>query len=315
MATRKKRRAGKKKKLLRRFRMPAVAALAGVSMKPIDPAEFEDRKGYDPQFLGAAFAVPLPKLTDDQSDDAVRITGSAKFELKYENFSVVQSKKRRMCYYSACNIDGNKSRKVKRSNTWRFDGRIPTALQIIEECYGDATDDMFSRGHMTRREDPVHGTPTRAKIAERDTFTVTNAVPQMQAHNSPVWLGIEDYVLKNSREDRQRVSVFTGPVFRANDPILFGVRIPMTFWKVIAFIHDDTGQLAAAAYRDSQAEFVPDADIAFVFGKFKEMQVTVRAVEKMSKLKFGPLVDVDVLADADMSFAMTVEKPSDAILR
>jgi len=307
--------ANRKRRPLLRFRKPAVAGFAGVSMTPIDPAEFEDRKGYDPKFLGAAFKVPLPKLTAAQSNDAVKIIGSTKVELKYENFSVVQSKKRRMCYYSACNIDGDKSRKVKRSNTWRFDGRIPTALQIIEECYGDAAEDMFSRGHMTRREDPVHGTAARARIAERDTFTVTNAVPQMQAHNSPVWLGIEDYVLRNSRDDRQRVSVFTGPVFRANDPALFGVRIPMTFWKVIAFIHDDTGQLAAAAYRDSQAEFVPDGDIAFVFGKFKEMQVTVRAVEKMSKLKFGPLAAADVLADADMSFALTVERPSDAILR
>ena len=295
--------------------MPAVATLAGTSTTPIPPAEFNDRKGYNPQFLGAGFVVPLPKLNGEQLADAVPIDGSSKVELKYENFSVVQSEKRRMCYFSACNIDGKKSRKIKRSNLWKFDGRIPTRLQILEECYGNATDDMFSRGHMTRREDPVHGTPARAKIAEKDTFTVTNAVPQMQAHNSPVWLGIEDYLLKNSRKDRQRVSVFTGPVFRANDPILFGVRIPMTFWKIVAFIHDDSGQLAAAAYRDSQAEFVPDADIAFVFGKFKEMQVTVRAVEKMTKFNFGPLAAADVLADADMSFALAVDRPSDAILR
>ena len=314
MASRKKQ-PRKNKKLLRRFRMPAMAALAGTSMTPINPADFADRQGYDPRFLGTAFAVPLPKLNGDQTDDAVRITGSTGFELKYENFSVVQSKKRRLCYFSACNLDGNKSRKVKGSKTWRFDGRIPTASQIIEECYGNAADDMFSRGHMTRREDPVHGTLARARIAERDTFTVTNAVPQMQAHNSPVWLGIEDHLLRNSRKDRQRISVFTGPVFRSNDPVLFGVRIPLTFWKIVAFIHDDTGQLAAAAYRDSQAEFVPDADIAFIFGKFKEMQVTVRAVEKMTKLDFGPLAAADVLADADMSFAMTVERPSDAILR
>lgn len=300
---------------LRRFRIPVGATLAGVSATPIDPSEFDDREGYDPKFLGTDFTVALPKLTAAQKKDAVRIVGTQKIELKYENFSVVQSKKRRVCYFSACNLDGNKSKKVTGSKTWRFDGRIPTAVQILEECYGRAEEDMFSRGHMTRREDPVHGPIARARLAEKDTFTVTNAVPQMQAHNSPVWLGLEDHLLRNSRKDNQRVSVFTGPVFRANDPILFGVKIPITFWKIVAFIHDDTGELAAAAYRDSQAEFIPDADIAFVFGKFKEMQVTVRAVEKMTGLKFGSLAKADVLADAGASFAMALEKPSDAILR
>lgn len=306
----------RKKQPLRRFEIPAIATLAGVSTTPIDPSEFDDREGYDPKFLGTGnFAVPLPKLTAAQKTDAVKITGTQKVELQYENFTVVQSRKRRMCYFSACNLDGDKSKKVPRSNTWRFDGRIATAVQILEECYGRAEEDMFSRGHMTRREDPVHGPIARARVAEKDTFTVTNAVPQMQAHNSPVWLGLEDHLLKNSRKDNQRVSVFTGPVFKTNDPILFGVKIPITFWKIVAFIHDDTGKLAAAAYRDSQAEFIPDVDIAFVFGKFKEMQVTVRAIEKMTGLKFGPLKNADVLAGADASFAMVVEQPSDAILR
>lgn len=304
-----------KKVHFRRFEIPAGADLAGTSTVPIDPAEFEDRSGYEVDFLGDGFSVPLPRLTESQAKDAVKITGTQRIELRYENFSVVQSKKRRMCYFSACNLDGKKSKKIPRSNTWRFDGRIPTKSQILEECYGREDEDMFSRGHMTRREDPVHGTKVRARIAERDTFTVTNAVPQMQSHNSPVWLGLEDYLLDNSRDDNQRVSVFTGPVFRSNDPILFGVKIPITFWKIVAFIHDETGELAAAAYKDSQAEFIPDADIAFVFGKFREMQVTVRAIEKMTRLKFGPLAKADVLAGADASFALSVEQPSDAILR
>jgi len=299
----------------RRFAIPPAASVAGVSVTPIDPADLDDREGYDPKFLGTEFTIPLPKLNAVQKQDAARLTGTQKIELKYEHFSVIQSRTRRMCYFSACNLDGNTSKKVPRSNMWRFDGRIYTDYQILEECYGNADEDMFSRGHMTRREDPVHGAIARARVAEKDTFTVTNAVPQMQGHNSPVWLGLEDYMLKNSRKDRQQVSVFTGPVFKKNDPVLLGVKIPITFWKIVAFIHDDTGRLAAAAYRDSQAEFVPSADVAFVFGKYKEMQVTVRAIEKMTGLKFGPLASADVLASADANFALHVERPQDVILR
>jgi len=62
------------------------------------------------------------------------------------------SRSRRMCRFSAVNIDGRQSKKKKRVG-WRIDPRIPRQAQIREECYGDAP--KFARGHMTRREDPV----------------------------------------------------------------------------------------------------------------------------------------------------------------
>lgn len=299
----------------RSFRLPERAAVAGLQQTPIDPTEFEDRNGYQVDFLGADFPVELPTLTSRQAADCARIIGSTETELRYQNFSIRQSKSRRMCYFSACNVNGKTSKKVPRSNSWRFDGRIDTRYQILDDCYGNERDGLFSRGHMTRREDPVHGPEAQAILAERDTFCVTNAVPQMQSHNSPVWLGLENYLLENSRDDRQRISVFTGPVFRKSDPELYGVKIPLTFWKVVAFLHDDTGELAAAAYRDSQAEFVPDVEPSFVFGAYKEMQVTVRAIENLTGFDFGVLADADVLRTADAEFALAVTQPSDSILR
>jgi endonuclease G len=301
-------------KALRSFAISGNVQLQGVSMTPVDPALLADRSGYDPDFLGTGARVPLPKLSAARKADAVRVSGS-QMVLDYEHFSTVQSKSRRVPIYSACNLDGGKSKKVKRSNLWRFDGRIPIKYQIIEECYGNASEGMFSRGHMTRREDPVWGTAARAKLAESDTFIVTNAAPQMQPHNSPIWLGLEDYVLKHSRRDRQQVSVITGPILAKSDPTVFEVKIPLAFFKIVAFLHPQTDALLAAAYIDSQADYVQTGANAFVFGEYKGMQVSVKAVEKRTGLTFGPLAKADVLAGASADFASSVTKLQDFYIR
>ena len=106
----------------------------------------------------------------------------------------------------------------------------------MHECYGSPP--KFSRGHMTRREDPGWGSPAIGKRGNEDSMHVTNTTPQMQAFNAPIWLALEDYALQHAREDEMKISVFTGPYFTDDDPEMYGVRIPLIFWKVIAFIHD-----------------------------------------------------------------------------
>src|SRR5690606_27187926 len=119
--------------------------------------------------------------------------------LKYLHFSVVMNAARRMCYYSAVNIYGEKCRKTKRP-AWRFDPRIPKEFQIKGECYGNPP--KFSRGHMTRREDPAWGNDiSEATLGNADSMHVTNAVPQMQSFNAGIWLGLEDHALQNAKGD------------------------------------------------------------------------------------------------------------------
>src|SRR5262249_23669485 len=237
-----------------RYRMPAAPAGS-------EPAEFiaeteavasdyRDRRGYNPAFLGEQFAVDLPSV-DRNADDVLdfEFDRASETELRYEHFSVVMSRSRRLCFLSACNIDGNQSRKSARA-AWKWDPRIPKAQQIMRECYGPPP--KFSRGHMTRREDPVWGSPATAKRGNDDSMHVTNTTPQMQAFNAPIWLALEDYALQHAREDEMKISVFTGPYFVDNDPEMYGVRIPVVFWKVIAFIHDRTGELCATGYEMNQ---------------------------------------------------------------
>jgi DNA/RNA endonuclease G (NUC1) len=264
------------------------------------PEDYRNRTGYDPGFLGAGLAVLLPKVVGPATADVLTfmVDGRNESELRYEHFSVVMSRSRRMCRFSAVNIDGKQSKKKKRVG-WRFDPRIPRQAQIREECYGDAP--KFARGHMTRREDPVWGTDTSATTGNADSMHVTNTVPQMQVFNAGVWLGLEDYALDHTREDNMRISVFTGPFLANNDPVRDGVAIPRRFWKVIVFVHDETGELCATGYTMSQEKFLRDEE--FVFGAHETAQVSVRSIEQGAGVSFGAMADLDPIDQAQETVA------------
>jgi endonuclease G len=265
-------------------------------------ADYRDREGYVPGFLGKRFPIDLPEVTREAGDVLdFEIEDKTQTELRYAHYSVVMSRSRRMCFFSACNIDGQQSRKSARV-AWKWDPRIPKSQQIMKECYGNPP--KFSRGHMTRREDPGWGTPTEAKRGNEDSMHVTNVTPQMQAFNSPIWLALEDYALQHAREDDMKISVFTGPFFGTKDPVMYGVRVPLAFWKIIAFIHDETGKLCATGYRMSQ-ESILELEEEFVFGAFTSpqlhvtTQVPIRSIEAGSGISFGKLAGFDPLGGED----------------
>ena len=260
------------------------------------PEDYRDRVGYDPRFLGSQFEVPLPMLVGAAAQDVLEFTvdGTTDHVLRYEHFSVVMSRERRLCRFSAVNIDGKNSKRKRRVG-WRIDPRIPRTAQIRDECYGDPP--RFARGHMTRREDPVWGSDVTAARGNADSMHVTNVVPQMQPFNAGIWLGLEDYALDNAREDDMRISVFTGPFLAASDPIRDGVRIPRRFWKVIAFVHDETGALCATGYTMSQEKFITQQE--FVFGAHETAQVSIRSIEQGADVSFGTLVQADPFVEAE----------------
>ena len=260
--------------------------------------DYSDREGYQRDFLGDDAIVGLPQIARDLDD--VLAFGDHETELKYEHFSVVMSASRRLCRFSACNIAGAESKKTTRAG-WRTDPRISKSAQILNECYGSPP--KFSRGHMTRREDPAWGPAATARRGNEDSMHVTNTTPQMQAFNSPIWLALEDYALQHARQDKMRITVITGPYLEDDDPVLFKVRCPVMFWKIVAFIHDKTKQLCATGYEMSQAQNL--ADDEFVFGAFTSpqlnvtTQVPIRSIELRSGIDFGGLVAVDPLSSEE----------------
>jgi endonuclease G len=272
------------------------------------PEDYKDRDGYVATFLGDEFAVELPTIIKAKSD--ILTWGNGKEVLPYEHFSVIMNAKRRQCFFSACNIDGARSKSSKRT-AWRFDPRIPQEMQIMKECYGSTP--RFSRGHMTRREDPAWG--KTAAVIQRgadDSMHVTNVTPQMQSFNAPIWLALEDYALQHAREDDQKISVFTGPYFTKNDPTMFGVRIPVKFWKVIAFVHDETGELCATGYEMSQEDNLEPPE--FVFGDFVSPQLNVSTQVAISTIEARAGISFDGLADVDPLSSEGVGEPTRPLL-
>jgi endonuclease G len=256
----------------------------GPRTTPIE--EFEGREGYDAAFLDN-FKVDLPARTGVRKGDEAPLIAGGNPELHYEHFSLVMSKSRRIAMFTACNIDGAKSKKIKRDkDVWALDGRIDARYQLGEDFYAG---NRLDRGHLVRREDPVWG--GGAALANDDTFHFTNCSPQYDEFNQQIWLGLENYLLKNARVHKLQISVFTGPVLRNDDPPYRMTRIPREYWKVVCLVTEG-GRASATAYKISQEDLLSEG-MAFVFGKYKTYQVSVSSVEKLAVLDFGRLRDYD----------------------
>ena len=251
------------------------------------PSEYARRPGYSRDFL-PGFQVCHPTMTGRCIDDAAPLLDGSGVELKYQHFSVVMSKSRRLAMYVACNIDGKRSRKIRRGrDRWYLDPRIDSAYQIGEELY--SRNDL-DRGHLVRREDPVWGEKQDAALGNLDSFHFTNCSPQHEKYNQRTWLGLENYILLNSRAHDLKVSLFTGPVFKKDDPAYRDVLIPREYWKVVAVVSE--GRPSATAYLISQAELLHNLR-AFGFGKYKTYQVSIGQIEQMTDLCFGNLKQYD----------------------
>lgn len=250
---------------------------------------FEHLTGHNTKFLGERYEIPHPKLRADLESDVAKAINGEKF-LNYTHFSIVMSKSRRLAFYTVVNIDGNQLKDNERNDRWRYDPRIDHKFQCGNELYDNNNVD---RGHLVRRRDPVWGNDSNG--ANEDTFHFTNCSPQHKTFNQGhhLWLGLEDYLLGNIRNNSHKAIIFTGPVFRENDIVYRGVKIPEEFWKVAVVVKDD-GEISATAYIVSQKEFLNDLE-RDVPGEFRTFQVKVSIVEALTGLDFFDLRNHDPL--------------------
>ena len=278
---------------------PDAPTLAPALARTTPASDFAGRAGYDPAHL-PDFAVALPSTAGVRSDVRA-VPGRDDGRLDYTHFSLVLSASRRLALFTAANLDGAQSVAVPRGgDPWALDGRLPADAQVGEELYAD---NDFDRGHLVRREDPNWGAD--AATANRDTFHFTNCAPQLSAYNQQTWLGLEDLVLGNTRRQHERASVFTGPVFRADDPVYRGVAIPLAYWKVIAFVHDDGTPSATAYMIDHDVDL---GRVELIFGPYKTYQRSVAAVERATGLDFGALALRDGFSNEEAATGARVER-------
>ena len=95
------------------------------------------------------------------------------------------------------------------------------------------------------------------------------------------------------------MSVLTGPVFSDDDPVYRGVRIPLMFWKIAAWVSGD--RLAATAYLLDQAPELGDLDRqtatadAPELGPYRTYQVAVSEIGALTGYDVAQLAAADRL--------------------
>jgi len=252
---------------------PAAPAMAAVGAEALERARkparntrpatyFDGRAGYQEDFLPVA--IPLPQVGPAalKHGPVCPVAGTTDDVLRYLHFSIVfnADPKRKLAFFTAVNIDGDRWMNLDRGDDkWFYDPRIPEELQNGDELYGNEPGprkNYFDRGHLVRRLDPVWGDIRTAKQANDDTFYWTNCSPQYWGFNQgeDLWQGLENFLLYNTDEEDVRASVFSGPVFRADDEEHRGVLIPQYFWKVVA-VADAGGRLFTSGYVVSQRDY------------------------------------------------------------
>jgi endonuclease G len=245
--------------------------------------------------------VTLPELPAGQIEASARRKDGDALTLDYVHFTVVQNAERRMPFLTAVNIDGKRARDVNRrtgevegGEVWFSDPRIPPEQQLSQDVFEQQRPRIFDRGHLVRRLDPAWGSAVTASRAASDTFHFTNCTLQVSAFNqrTVMWAGIENYVLKNAKADRKRVSVFSGPVFRSDDSAYRGVPVPREFWKVV--VRREQDELRATAFLAGQGHLLSaDLESFDELGEVAVFQTTVVAITQATGLDFGRLQDVD----------------------
>ncbi len=292
----------------------------GVEAISIDP-DYTTRRGYDPEFLGTDVRAELPTLHDEDiplaAINALALADPA-YVLPYHHFSVAMNAERRLAFFTAVNIDGRSSFRLKReTDRWILDPRIPAEAQAGEDVYSD---NPLDRGHLVRRLDPAWGTSSAiAKLSNDDTFHFTNCSPQHQDFNQhqSLWAGLEDYILDNADNRDFKVSVFSGPVFAADDDAYRGVNLPRQFWKVVLMVKE-SGALSGTAYLLSQEALIAGLEVApeaFSYGAYRTFQVPVRQIEELTRLSFGRLVGADPLGGLEATFVpRQIKRPQELVL-
>jgi endonuclease G len=249
------------------------------------------RGGYQPDFLGPT--VDHPRLSSQLEDAVAPVAARDDGVLDYVHYSVRMHRFRRLAMYVAVNIDGASARNVRRGrDRWSLDPRLAPEFQAGNELYHR---NKLDRGHLVRRLDPAWGDSfDHAQAGSDDTFFYTNCAPQHQTHNQQLWLGLEDHILGNAKVHDLRASVFSGPIFRDSDRRYREFLVPEDYWKVVAIVDDETGELSVTGYIVSQRDFMNDLE--FAFGPFQTYQVPIAAIEEQTDLDFGVLRRFDPLA-------------------
>lgn len=241
--------------------------------------------GYKVDFIQAT--IGLPRLTGDLASDAVATP------LDYINYSLVMGRSHRMAIYSAVNLDRSQRMTLQvTGGGLRYDGRLPRDAQPDRSWYHQ----RLLPARLANASDiawgpEFTGDPATAalKLAQY-AYVLPNTMPQPRELNGDIWLPLENWVRSQHNPLANRVTIFTGPVFRPADQPVGDVPTPYAYWKlaVSSVPAVEKGEVRDPEYvvdaflvpRDATGEFDPNSN-----------RISVADLEKTTGLYFGTVIE------------------------
>jgi endonuclease G len=97
------------------------------------------------------------------------------------------------------------------------DPRLPEGLRIGTKGFRRLGTQSYDRGHLV----PNFAINTQfGRVAQFETFFMSNIVPQASAMNRGIWKNLEHGIVKAYAPMRKHVWALTGPIFAANPPMI-----------------------------------------------------------------------------------------------
>ena len=157
-----------------------------------------------------------------------------------------------------------------------FKSDVRTAARVTTSEYVRSG---YDRGHLA----PNYAISVcYGEEAQKETFLLSNIVPQLHALNAGLWKDLEQRIMRRYVERYGTVWVQVGPVFTSPPAKRVGrIPVPASFWMVIADYDEAVGGVRAIAYLVPHEEKWRDAELT-------RYVVSIRRVEELTGLDFFP---------------------------
>ncbi len=117
--------------------------------------------------------------------------------------------------------------------------------------------------------------------AQKETFFLSNIVPQLHALNAGLWKDIEQRIVKRYVQRYGEVWVQVGPVYSARPRMIGRIPVPDEFWMVISEYDEEKKGIRAIAYLVPHEEKWRDTELT-------RYVVSIRRIETLTGLNFFP---------------------------
>ena len=176
--------------------------------------------------------------------------------------------------WSSYRVFPHKDTHLERPSSFKSDARTSARVTTSEYVRSG-----YDRGHLA----PNYAISVcYGEEAQKETFLLSNVVPQLHALNAGLWKDMEQRIMKRYVARYGTVWVQVGPVFATPPDKKVGrIPVPSSFWMVISEYDEARHGIRAIAYLVPHEEKWRDAELT-------RYVVSIRRVEELTGLDFFP---------------------------